>query len=126
MTNSGSKPRTAKNEEKIWKFAGMVADIPENALVEKVVAGITVILLRHSDQIFAFPPSCPHMEEPLKNGLFDGDEGLITCTKHLWQWDAKTGAAVGLAECPLLKYELKVNDGRVLLNVSEELTYEFS
>ena len=104
----------------------MAADIPENKLIEKTVKGIAVLLLRHEDQVFAFPPSCPHMEEPLKNGLFDSDDGLITCTKHLWQWDAKTGEAVGLAECPLLKYDLKIEDGRVLLNISEELKYQFS
>lgn len=103
----------------------MAADLPENELVEKAVKGITVLLLRYNDQVFAFPPSCPHMEEPLKNGMFDEDEGVITCTKHLWQWDAKTGEAVGLAECPLLKYQLKVAEGRVLLNVSTELTYQF-
>jgi len=124
MTSSADTPNGS--EESHWEFAAMAADIPENELIEKTVKGISILLLHHNGQFFAFPPSCPHMEEPLKNGIFDSDEGLITCTKHLWQWDATTGAPIGLAECPLLKYEVKIEGGKLFFNVSKELTYQFS
>ena len=37
-------------------------------------------------------------------GLYDGN--VLTCHQHLWQWDIKTGAPLGLAEAPLERYDV--------------------
>jgi nitrite reductase/ring-hydroxylating ferredoxin subunit len=45
----------------------------------------------------AYPPHCPHMAEPLDiSGVCE--DGVLTCTKHLWRWDTETGAEIGMAE----------------------------
>jgi toluene monooxygenase system ferredoxin subunit len=39
---------------------------------------------------------CPHQEVALCEGLFDGT--VLTCHQHLWQWDIRSGAPMGIAE----------------------------
>jgi toluene monooxygenase system ferredoxin subunit len=55
-------------------------------------------------EFFGFQASCPHQDVPLCEGLFDG--ATLTCHMHLWQWDVRTGAPLGLAEAPLQRYPL--------------------
>jgi toluene monooxygenase system ferredoxin subunit len=55
-------------------------------------------------EFFGFQASCPHQEVPLCEGVFDG--ATLTCHMHLWQWDVRSGAPLGIAEAPLQKYAL--------------------
>ena len=73
-----------------WKDVCGEGAIDENDLEEFAVDGVTVLLARVGQDYFAYPPLCPHQEEPLRKGLCDGE--LITCFKHIWQWDLRTGA----------------------------------
>jgi toluene monooxygenase system ferredoxin subunit len=41
---------------------------------------------------------------PLCEGVFDG--ATLTCHMHLWQWDVRSDAPLGIAEAPLQKYRL--------------------
>jgi toluene monooxygenase system ferredoxin subunit len=70
----------------------------------------------------AYPPHCPHMAEPLEiSGVCE--EGILTCTKHLWQWDMRTGAETGMAERPLHRYPTRREGSDVLIEIEKELTY---
>ncbi len=107
-----------------WKNVCSLNDLESNSLREFDVDGISIVLARVDDQVRAIPPACPHMEEPLaRSGLCSG--GMLTCTKHLWQWDILTGEERGDAEKPLLMYETKVEDDNVLVFVDGELEYEY-
>ena len=65
------------------------------------------------------------MEEPLHESGILETSGVLTCSKHLWQWDIRTGEMVGMAEKSLLCYEIKVEAGDVLINLEKELVYEY-
>ena len=106
-----------------WKKVCAVSDVPENTLEKFDVDGIELIVANYGDGFRAFPPRCPHMEEPLCDSgvVFDG---MLTCTKHLWQWDMSSGEKVGIAEKELLFYEVKQEDDDIYALVEEELEYE--
>lgn len=107
-----------------WKRVCAVNEVAENTLKRFEVDGIAIIVANHGDGFRAFPPFCPHMEEPLaESGLLDG--GRLTCSKHLWQWDLRTGDVLGAAEKPLLFYQIKQENGDVLAFVEAELTYDY-
>jgi toluene monooxygenase system ferredoxin subunit len=108
-----------------WKFACEEAALAENELRECDVEGTTVLLLRAAGgECFAYPPLCPHQEEPLRKGACD--EGVITCFRHLWQWDARTGACVGTeARIPLKLYEVRRVNGRVEVKLDHVLGYDY-
>jgi toluene monooxygenase system ferredoxin subunit len=106
-----------------WKKICSAADVPENSLEKFEVDGIEILIANYGSGYRAFPPRCPHMEEPLcESGvLFDG---MLTCTKHLWQWDMGSGDKIGVAERELLFYDLKQEGGDIYAQVEEELVYE--
>ncbi len=107
-----------------WKRVCAAGDVAVNALKKFDVEGIDIVVANYGDGFRAFPPVCPHMEEPLADsGLIDC--AVLTCTKHLWQWDLKTLDMQGPAEKPLLTYEVKQEGDDLLAFMEAELEYEF-
>ena len=107
-----------------WKFACNQADIPENGIKEVAIDDVRVLLLRADGELYATPPLCPHMEEPLANGICDA--GTLICIKHLWRWNLRTGEPEGDAEIPLLKYQVRQEaDGSVQVFIEGELRYDY-
>jgi toluene monooxygenase system ferredoxin subunit len=82
-----------------------IAEVPPNGLKECAVeGGPKLVVANAGGEFFAYQATCPHQDVPLCEGLFDGS--TLTCHMHLWQWDIRTGAALGLAEAPLQRYPL--------------------
>lgn len=89
-----------------------VADVPENSLKEcEAEGGLKLVVANAGGEFVGFQAICPHQEVPLCEGLFDGS--TLTCHMHLWQWDVKSGAPLGIAEAPLERYPL-VREGDAL------------
>jgi toluene monooxygenase system ferredoxin subunit len=82
-----------------------VADVPENGLKEcEAEGGLKLVVANAGGEFYGFQAVCPHQDVPLCEGLFDGS--TLTCHMHLWQWDVRTGAPLGIAEAPLQRYPL--------------------
>ena len=82
-----------------------VADVPENSLKEcEAEGGLKLVVANAGGEFFGFQAMCPHQDVPLCEGLFDG--ATLTCHMHLWQWDVRSGAPLGIAEAPLQRYPL--------------------
>jgi toluene monooxygenase system ferredoxin subunit len=72
------------------------------------VAGRRVLIAQSGDRYYAYQGICPHQEVCLDEGFYDGS--VLTCHQHLWQWKITTGEAVGLAEAPLERFDVEVED----------------
>jgi toluene monooxygenase system ferredoxin subunit len=82
-----------------------VAEVPDNTLKEcEAEGGLKLVVANAGGEFFGFQAVCPHQDVPLCEGLFDG--ATLTCHMHLWQWDVRTGAPLGIAEAPLQRYPL--------------------
>ena len=107
-----------------WKRVCPASGVPDDALAKFVVDGVSLVVAKVGGDFFAYPPLCPHMAEPLEvSGACS--EGILTCTKHLWQWDMRTGAEQGAAERPLLLYPTKCEDGDLFVEIERELAYDY-
>lgn len=106
-----------------WKKICSTADISENTLEKFEIDGIEIMIANYGQGYRAFPPRCPHMEEPLCDSgvIYDG---MLTCTKHLWQWNMETGEMIGIAEKELLFYEVKQEGDDIYAQVDQALVYE--
>lgn len=94
-----------------------VADIPENGLKEcEAEGGLKLVVANAGGEFLGFQAMCPHQDVPLCEALFDGS--VLTCHMHLWQWDVRTGAPMGIAEAPLEKYALAVEGDEIYLGGS--------
>ena len=93
------------NKQKIC----LASEIPQNGLKECVAeGGLKLLVASSGDAYYAVQATCPHQDVALCEGLYDG--AILTCHQHLWQWDIRTGAALGLAEAPLERYDVFIED----------------
>lgn len=107
-----------------WKTICSTNDVTPNTIKQFKIDGINIIVANYGDGFAAFPPLCPHMEEPLSTaGMLVGP--VFVCSKHLWQWDLSSKEKAGAAEKDLLFYELKQEGTEILINLEHELTYNY-
>ena len=81
--------------------------------------GQQVLIANFGEKYFAYSGSCPHQGTCLSEGFYDG--AVLTCHKHLWQWDITSGKAIGLAEAPLEKYKLEIKNNELFVEQSGAL-----
>jgi toluene monooxygenase system ferredoxin subunit len=109
------------------KMICRIAEIPANGMKEcEAEGGLKLLVANSGNEYFAVQAMCPHQDVALCEGLFDGS--VLTCHQHLWQWDIRTGAPMGLAEAPLERFDVSVEGGAIYvgsqgaLNVGELFT----
>ncbi|MGH6884637.1 MAG: cyclic nucleotide-binding domain-containing protein [Geminicoccales bacterium] len=91
-----------------------MAEVPQNGLKQcEAEGGLKLVVANAGGEFFGFQAVCPHQDVPLCEGLFDGQ--TLTCHMHLWQWDVRTGAPLGIAEAPLQRYALQVEGDSLYL-----------
>jgi len=94
------------------KLVCRVAEVPAKGIKEfEVEGGLRLLVANSGGEYFGYQAICPHQEVRLCEGLYDGS--VLTCHMHLWQWDIRTGAPIGLAEAPLEKFALMVEDDSI-------------
>jgi toluene monooxygenase system ferredoxin subunit len=107
-----------------WQRLCSAQDVATGGLTGIEIQGVKVLVTRVGDAFVAFPPLCPHMAEPLEISGVCAD-GMLTCTKHIWQWELQSGEPRGEAEKPLLYYPVRLQDGDVWIDFERELTYDY-
>ena len=106
-----------------WIKVCAAEDVSENKIERFSVGDFDIVIANYGDGLRAFAPVCPHMREPLdESGLLN--DGVLTCGKHVWQWDLRACTkASTMTEENLLFYELKEENGHILVDTSEQLSY---
>jgi nitrite reductase/ring-hydroxylating ferredoxin subunit len=79
--------------------------------------GSPVLLVKVSGQIFAIDNRCPHMGCGFSGGKLDGS--VIICPCHDWRFDLRTGEYEDAKELTLVKFEWKVDSGKIWIKVEE-------
>ena len=102
-----------------WKAVCNVADIPVlGARVVKRAAKPDVAIFRNSqDKVFALLDRCPHKGGPLSQGIVFGER--VACPLHNWNIKLDSGCAVEPDDGCTQKFSVKVEDGKVFLDVTE-------
>lgn len=102
--------------EENWEAACDTADFDGEEMLECRVGEREILLVRAGDRIVACPTMCPHLEERLAFGFTDGM--VLTCSKHLWQWDLATGDPLGPAEKRLAVAPVRIENGKIFVDTS--------
>lgn len=102
-----------------WKAICKVADIPVlGARVVQRAEKPDVAIFRNSeDKVFALLDRCPHKGGPLSQGIVFGER--VACPLHNWNIKLDSGCAVEPDEGCTQKFSVKVEDGKVFLDVNE-------
>ncbi len=98
-----------------WIDIAALDDIaPRGARVVKTALGCVAIFRTGDDKVFALDDACPHKKGPLSEGIVHGTS--VTCPLHNWVISLETGQAQGADEGAVNTYEIKVENGRILLD----------
>jgi nitrite reductase (NADH) small subunit len=116
----------------VYFDVGALEDMEEAKATVAVVEGREIGLVRWGDEIYAMRNICPHQFGPVCAGYTmpliggesagaltaDPDRPVVICPWHGWEFDARTGqAAWGRSRYKLKVYDVKIEDGRVLVDV---------
>ncbi|MEE9315319.1 MAG: nitrite reductase small subunit NirD [Rhizobiaceae bacterium] len=104
-----------------WIDIAALDDIqPRGARVIKTQHGCVAVFRAHDDRVYAIDDACPHKKGPLSEGIVHGN--AVTCPLHNWVINLETGMAQGADDGRVNTYEIKVEDGRVLLDCERLIT----
>ncbi len=80
--------------------------------------GDRIVALFNVDGVFhALDGVCPHQGGPLGKGVLTGC--LVTCPWHGWQFDVTTGQHRLNAKYFQPRFEVRVEEGDVLININD-------
>ncbi len=106
-----------------WKLICKVKDIPPGGarhvprgLAWQELPGVAVFRTL-DDRIHALLDSCPNTGEPLSEGVVVGEH--VRCPRHEWHIELETGCAVAPEKGCTRRYNVKVEDGKVYLDLLE-------
>jgi nitrite reductase/ring-hydroxylating ferredoxin subunit len=89
------------------------SELPPGSCREVNVAGRAVAVYNVGGAVYATSNLCLHRGGPLGQGFLDG--GAVICPWHAWSWDVTTGENTANPELKLARYEVRVEDGQVLV-----------
>ncbi len=100
-----------------WVDVGAIDAIPvRGARVIKTPAGCVAVFRTADDRAFAIEDACPHKAGPLSQGIVH--DGAVTCPLHNWVIDLTSGKARGADVGAVRTFGLKIEAGRILLDVA--------
>jgi nitrite reductase (NADH) small subunit len=103
-----------------WVDVGPLAALPERGARCVRVGGVAIAVFRTSTgEVFALRDQCPHRGGPLSQGIVHGTR--VTCPLHDWVIDLTTGCATGVDEGSTTKFNVRIENDRVALEVPAEL-----
>lgn len=105
-------------------------EVPEGTMRMAFVDGADQVLVVHTGgEVRAFQGICTHEYFELDKGFLTAGgsagengqpAGTLTCALHLSRFDLGTGEALDPpAELPLARYEVVIEDGRILIAVPD-------
>ena len=99
-----------------WREAMHIDDLWEGDMAPVVIDGTKLLLVNVDGSVRAYENRCPHQESALDEGDFDGE--TITCSRHLWEFCANTGAGVNPTSARLITFPCQVeDDGTIVVDV---------
>jgi naphthalene 1,2-dioxygenase ferredoxin component len=100
----------------LWVDALSADDLPTDDVASVAVAGRDIALYTVGDAVYATDNLCTHGHARLCDGFLDGHE--IECPLHQGKFDVRNGQpSCAPVEAPLRSYPVKVEGGRVYLQI---------
>lgn len=97
-------------------FAAKVSEVPMWSKKLVNLNGTEVLLVNSKGQIYACEPECPHQSSPLSGALLK-DAGIITCQRHGYKFDLKTGECREFPQYTLKVYPVQVTGDDIMVEL---------
>ena len=97
-------------------FAAKLSELPPWSKKVVTVNGQDVLLVNVKGEVFACETECPHQGAPLSAALLKEAEHL-TCARHGWHFNLRTGACREFPDYHLKVYPTKVEGDDILVDL---------
>jgi len=98
--------------EKRWHELKSVNEIPEGQVSYCGADGRSLFVYREKNDFRVYDSRCPHQVTNIPHLALEGFR--LTCPKHQWAFDVKTGKCVAKGSRPLKHFEAKVENDKLL------------
>jgi toluene monooxygenase system ferredoxin subunit len=98
-----------------WHKVMDTDDLWEGDMVGVGLGAVEILLVKVGDELRAYENRCPHQATPLSDG--DLEAGVLTCSAHLWEFDACSGAGINPAGARLVEYPVRIDDGVITVGL---------
>ena len=99
-----------------WPAAMPLDDLWEGDMEGVDVAGHPVLLVNLDGEVVAYEDRCPHQGWALHEGDLDGER--LTCCRHHWEFDVRTGMGINPSDAALRRHACCVDaDGMIRVDV---------
>ena len=95
-----------------WHDVMASADLKDDVVQRTECNGRGLFIYRSKKSYRVYDSRCPHQSTDIPQLALKGS--TLTCPKHQWEFDVKSGDCIKLGNSPLKRIESKVVKGRVL------------
>lgn len=95
-----------------WRDVMASKDIKDGEVTRTECQGRGLFIYRDKKSYQVYDSHCPHQNTDITQLAVKGT--TLTCPKHQWQFDAKSGDCIKKGKTPLSRVEAKVVKGRLL------------
>lgn len=98
------------------KAAATLSEVPKWGKKLVTVGETEVLLVNGNGTIYAVENECPHQGSPLAGGLVK-DATTLTCPRHGYRFDLRTGECLDFPEYRLRIFPVRVEGDQILVEV---------
>ena len=98
-----------------FQRVGSIAELPPNSMTEMMAGDRPLAVCNVGGELHVIEGTCPHNGGSLGSGALHGT--TIVCPWHGWEFNCTTGRATFSDRLQLRKFETKVEDGEILVDV---------
>lgn len=95
-----------------WHDVIAVAEVPAGEVMRIECDGRALFVHDDSGEWKVFDSRCPHQTTNIPHLALSGT--TLTCPKHQWVFDLRSGQCTAIGDTPLKRWDSKVVDGRLL------------
>jgi nitrite reductase/ring-hydroxylating ferredoxin subunit len=115
---TSSRSSAADTPSAVWRYAGTLDDLWEGEVRGVNLGGVDVVLCNVDGELFAYEDRCPHLANPLSNGVLN--HNTLRCAAHEWEFDARTGQGVNPQAARLKPFPVRLDDDRIFIQIPSE------
>ncbi len=112
MNIPGFEPEALRGEPPKWRDVMAAADLPDGEVTRVECEGRGLFIYREKKSYQVYDSRCPHQSTNIPHLALQGS--TLTCPKHEWQFDVKSGDCIKKGDTPLTRIESRVLKGRLM------------
>ncbi len=106
------RPEALHGDDGQWHDVMAATELTDGAVQRVDCDGRGLFVYAEGDDIRVYDSRCPHQSTDIPHLALQGH--TLTCPKHEWAFDVRSGACIKKGTSPLRRWPAKLQDGRLM------------